>query len=84
MGSLSDDIKLINIERGDRYHPMLDVEKVKKSIKKVKKEIQEEIDAVPHIANINEVHKLHITERLENIKKEIDKIFGPKLTGGKG
>jgi hypothetical protein len=54
-------------------------ENVKEFIKKVLTEIREEIDAVPHIRNINAVHKLHIVSRLENIKRFIDKLAGKKL-----
>jgi len=43
--SLSDKIELMDIERGDRYHPMVDVEDVKEFIKRLKKEAElDEID----------------------------------------
>ncbi len=60
-------------------HNMFYEEDVKEFIKRQIKNIQEEIDAVPHIANINEVHKLHITSRLEDIKKNLIEEAGDKL-----
>lgn len=56
--SLSDKIELMDVERGDRYHPMVDVIYIKEFIKTITNWVQEHIDKNEKINPKNMLHTI--------------------------